>query len=75
MCSKLLFIFSGVWSQGWQPGAHGADPSGPVPTTAAGGHGVHGGQPQQELSDMLQMLGQNEPASFEDLNMFNNFAE
>lgn len=31
--------------------------------------------PQQELSDMLQMLGQTEPTSFEDLSMFNTFTE
>jgi len=31
--------------------------------------------PQQELSDMLQMLGQSEPTSFEDLSMFNSFPE
>ena len=31
--------------------------------------------PQQELSDMLQMLGQTEPTSFEDLSMFNSFSE
>lgn len=64
-----------MWPQGWQPGAHGTDPT--VPTTAATGHGVHG-QPQQELvPDMVQMFGQNDPATYsiEDLNMFNNFAE
>lgn len=31
--------------------------------------------PQQELSDMLQMLGQSEATPFEDLTMFNTFSE
>lgn len=33
--------------------------------------------PQQELSDMLQILGQSEPSSFgvEELSMFNSFQE
>mgnify|MGYP007030521216 CR=1 FL=1 len=49
------------------PTSHGNSSVVPHPT------GPH--QPQQELSDMLQMLGQSEPTSFEDLSMFNSFTE
>jgi hypothetical protein len=51
------------------PSSH-VNTGGPHPSGAP--HPPH--QPQ-ELSDMLQMLGQSEPTSFEDLSMFNTFTE
>jgi len=42
---------------------------------SAGNHGTGGPHQPQELSDMLQMLGQSEPTSFEELSMFNTFTE
>lgn len=52
-----------MWS--WQSGATGAAPA---VGTAEGGHAPH------ELSDMLQILDQSGPTTFEDLNinMFNS---
>ncbi|XP_054160302.1 aryl hydrocarbon receptor nuclear translocator homolog isoform X2 [Oppia nitens] len=73
----------GMWGQWHNNGAPDA------PTTSASSvshppthgnpsvanHGPGGPHQPQELSDMLQMLGQSEPTSFEDLSMFNTFTE
>ena len=66
----------GVWGQ-WQPGAPGESQPTSAPVSASGPAGQPGTQHPQELlsSEMLQMLGQSEPASFEDLSMFNSFPE
>ncbi|RWS10827.1 aryl hydrocarbon receptor nuclear translocator-like isoform X1 [Dinothrombium tinctorium] len=77
----------GMWGQ-WQGNAATDPPvssANPPPTNAnhpqnhanstSGAHGSGGTHPQPELSDMLQMLGQSETASFEDLSMFNSFSE
>ncbi|RWS30892.1 aryl hydrocarbon receptor nuclear translocator-like isoform X1 [Leptotrombidium deliense] len=78
----------GMWGQ-WQgnPGteppvtsATGAPPANPShpqnhANSTSGAHNSGGAHPQPELSDMLQMLGQSETASFEDLSMFNSFSE
>lgn len=65
---------SGVWGQ-WQAGAPGDSQPTSAPVSAAGPPGQPGAQHPQELSEMLQMLGQSEPAAFEDLSMFNSFPE
>ncbi|KAI1301497.1 Aryl hydrocarbon receptor nuclear translocator -like protein [Halotydeus destructor] len=73
----------GMWCQ-WQGNPPTEPPvsvtsAGPVPppptinTQPPGSNPGHPGQP--ELSDMLQMLGQQEGNSFEDLSMFNSFQE
>jgi hypothetical protein len=49
------------------PSAHG--------NASAGNHPSGAPHQPQELSDMLQMLGQSEPTSFEELSMFNTFTE
>ena len=49
------------------PSSHG--------NASAANHAPGGGHQPQELSDMLQMLGQSEPTSFEELSMFNTFTE
>ena len=60
----------GMWTQ-WGQTAHPDSLS--VPVTSASS--VHPQQPQ-ELSDMLQILGQAEQGpSFEDLSMFNQYQE
>lgn len=46
-----------------------------APGPVGHGHPSGGHPPQQELSDMLQMLGQPEGNNFEDLSMFNSFQE
>lgn len=62
----------------WYPSEAGAPPAGSPAVSAAGGAApapaAAGGQPQQEISDMLQMLEQ-PAAGFEDLNMFNSTFE
>lgn len=45
------------------------------PPVQGHGHPSGGHIPQQELSDMLQMIGQPEGNTFEDLSMFNSFQE
>ncbi|XP_076355594.1 aryl hydrocarbon receptor nuclear translocator homolog isoform X2 [Tachypleus tridentatus] len=64
----------GMWTQ-WQGSAASETPV----SSAAGSHppgpGSGSGAPQQELSDMLQMLDQSGTTSFEDLSMFNTFSE
>ena len=47
----------------------------PHVNASATNHGTGGPHQPQELSDMLQMLGQSEPTSFEELSMFNTFTE
>ena len=72
----------GMWCQ-WQGSSGTTDGQPPnIPVTSAGqptgpSASVHPGPhpPQQELSDMLQILNQSEQASFEDLSMFNSFTE
>jgi len=77
--------FTGMWA--WQGGGQGSEgpgasaanaAPGAAPGTAPGAPAVQGAPPQQqqhELSDMLQMLDQSGPGSFEDLNMFNTSFE
>lgn len=74
-----------MWGQ-WQGAPNSEAPATSTPSavqTASAHTGAHnntathpsGTHPPQELSDMLQMLGQTEPTSFEDLSMFNTFSE
>jgi hypothetical protein len=67
-----------MWTQ-WQGNGpvDGQAPSVPV-TSAAQAAGMAGGvphPPQQELSDMLQILNQSDQQSFEELQMFNSFSD
>ena len=72
-----------MWGQ-WQSGG-GTDAPTTSPSTvnhsashgsvSAANHGPGGPHQPQELSDMLQMLGQSEPTSFEELSMFSTFTE
>jgi len=61
----------GMWTQ-WGQAGHHSDLTPSVPVTSGPGHA----QQPQELSDMLQILGQAEQGpTFEDLNMFNSYQE
>lgn len=84
---NMVIHTAGMWG-GWQgnPPQEGQPVSttaGPVPPVSANsappGAAPQGQQPghppQHELTDMLQMLGQPEGNSFEDLSMFNSFQE
>jgi aryl hydrocarbon receptor nuclear translocator len=67
----------GMWGNWQSPAGPPTEP--PVSTALTGVPPVSvnsaaPGPPQQELSEMLQMLGQPE-GNFEDLNMFNNYQE
>jgi len=75
---------AGMWCHQWQGGSHAAPETPPGSSgvgapansnSSASGATAAGHPPQQELSEMLQMLGQSETASFEDLSMFNTFPE
>lgn len=63
----------GVWGQ-WQGPAGESQSSVPISNVPQVGHHPAGQHPQ-ELSDMLQMLGHSEQASYEDISMFNSFPE
>ena len=79
---SLLSFYIGIWGQ-WQGNTASEIPVSAPQTSGSAqqsnnvnhGNSNTGHPPQQELSDMLQMLGQSEPTSFEDLSMFNTFSE